>query len=250
MFLAILPAALYLFLPVAALNTPLFRVTGTATYREKIALSPHAVFEATLEDVSRAGGRAVVIAQTRKVDPGQVPITFDIRYDPQRIDRRHTYVVRATIREGSDLRFTTKQAYPVLTDNHGRAAALVMHQVGVSRPTLRLESNRWRPVQIGDRVVSVASGQREPWIELEPRARKVSGSGGCNRISGNYVLRDENLRFSKLITTRMACSAVATENAFLKVLNETGRYRLRGRVLELMNGNGKFLARLEERNTR
>src|SRR3990172_1248087 len=36
-------------------------VTGTASYRERIALPPDAVFEATLEDVSRADAPAEVI---------------------------------------------------------------------------------------------------------------------------------------------------------------------------------------------
>lgn len=40
-------------------------VTGAATYRERMALSPGAVFEATLEDVSRADAPAVVVGQTR-----------------------------------------------------------------------------------------------------------------------------------------------------------------------------------------
>lgn len=251
MILAILPALVQLSLPVAAVvNVRPFHITGTATYRERVALSPHAVFEASLVDVTRADGPSVVVAETRKIDPGQVPISFDLAYDPSRINSRHTYVVRATLREGSDIRFTTDTAYPVLTRNHGRSVAIVMRQAGPRRPSLRVESNRWRPVQIGNKVVKVARGEREPWIELEPRTNHVSGTGGCNRISGSYVLRDDALRFNKLVTTRMACASLATENAFLRVLNETDQYRVRGRTLELYNGNGGFLARLEERNQR
>jgi META domain/Type III secretion system lipoprotein chaperone (YscW) len=37
-------------------------LTGTATYRERIALPPDAVFEATLEDVSRADTPAEVVS--------------------------------------------------------------------------------------------------------------------------------------------------------------------------------------------
>lgn len=53
--------------PVAA------QVKGTATYRERIALTPDAVFEAMLEDVSRADAPAVVIGSVRIGKPGQVP---------------------------------------------------------------------------------------------------------------------------------------------------------------------------------
>src|SRR4029434_1841710 len=39
------------------------QVKGTATYRERMALPPNAIFEATLEDVSKADAPAEVIGQ-------------------------------------------------------------------------------------------------------------------------------------------------------------------------------------------
>ena len=57
---------------------PAVTVTGTATYRERMALPPDAVFEATLEDVSRADAPALVVASTRVTSPA-VPIAFSIR---------------------------------------------------------------------------------------------------------------------------------------------------------------------------
>jgi putative lipoprotein len=53
-------------------------VTGTATYRERIAPPPDAIFEATLEDVSRADTPADVIGRTRLEKPGQPPFQFSI----------------------------------------------------------------------------------------------------------------------------------------------------------------------------
>ena len=44
-------------------------LTGTATYRERIALPPGAVFEATLEDVSRADAPAEVLGRTQMESP-------------------------------------------------------------------------------------------------------------------------------------------------------------------------------------
>lgn len=40
-------------------------INGTATYRERMALPPDAVFEATLEDVSRVDATANVLGRTR-----------------------------------------------------------------------------------------------------------------------------------------------------------------------------------------
>jgi copper homeostasis protein (lipoprotein) len=111
-----------------------------------------------------------------------------------------------------------------------------------------LENSRWRPVRIGDRTVTVPAQQREPWIVLEPGTRRVTGSGGCNRISGSYETGAGTLRFSPMIATQMACPAMETETAFLRALNGTRRFRIQGRILELMDAGGKTLVRLEERN--
>jgi putative lipoprotein len=105
-------------------------VTGTATCRERLALPPEAVFEAILEDVSRADAPAEVLGRSRVDQPGPPPIRFEIAYDPARIDPRRSYVVRGRIRAGEQLLFTTEQSYPVLTDGRGYTVDLMLRRVG------------------------------------------------------------------------------------------------------------------------
>jgi uncharacterized lipoprotein YbaY/heat shock protein HslJ len=93
---------------------------GTATYRERIALPPDAVFEAVLQDVSRADAPAAELGRAT-IDPaGQPPFRFQIAYDDAAVQLRRRYVVRATVRHQGRLLFTTDQVYPVLA---GGAAA-------------------------------------------------------------------------------------------------------------------------------
>jgi uncharacterized lipoprotein YbaY len=87
-------------------------IQGTATYRERMALPPAAVFEAALEDVSRADAPAETIALTRVASPGNPPIAFTITYDPASILPDHRYVVRARILLDDKLIFTTDTATP------------------------------------------------------------------------------------------------------------------------------------------
>jgi copper homeostasis protein (lipoprotein) len=110
------------------------QVKGSAAYRERIALTPDAVFEATLEDGSKADAPAVVIGSVRIEKPGQVPIGFEIAYDPARIDPSHSYSVRARILAGQRLLFTTAQAYPVLTRGHGDEVEMILRMVPASKP--------------------------------------------------------------------------------------------------------------------
>jgi copper homeostasis protein (lipoprotein) len=110
------------------------QVKGTATYRERIALTPDAVFEALLEDVSKADAPAVVVGSVRIEKPGQVPIRFEIPYDPARIDQSHSYSVRARILVGQRLLFTTDRAYPVLTRGRGNEVQTMLRMVPASKP--------------------------------------------------------------------------------------------------------------------
>jgi uncharacterized lipoprotein YbaY/uncharacterized lipoprotein NlpE involved in copper resistance len=107
-------------------------VQGTAAYRERIVLPPGAVFEATLEDYSRADAPADVLGRVRMESPGQVPIRFEIPYDLSRIQERHAYSVRGRITVDGQLWFTTDTVHPVLTRGHPGRVELVLRRVSTS----------------------------------------------------------------------------------------------------------------------
>ena len=92
------------------------QVTGTVTYRERIALPPTAVVTVKLVDVSRADAPAIVIGE-QVIHPAgrQVPFEFSIPYDPSQIQPQYTYAVQARIEDGGRLLFISDRMYPVLT---------------------------------------------------------------------------------------------------------------------------------------
>ncbi len=94
------------------------RLTGVVTYRERVALPPGSVVRVTLQDVSRADAPADVIdSQTVTTSGENVPIPFELSYDPAHIDPRNRYVVRAEIRDGAGgLLWTSDTAHPVITE--------------------------------------------------------------------------------------------------------------------------------------
>jgi hypothetical protein len=58
------------------------RVTGSVTYRERIALSPYAVVQVQLMDVSRVDAPAILLAEQndRSATPGPDPVRARIRF--------------------------------------------------------------------------------------------------------------------------------------------------------------------------
>ena len=101
-------------------------ITGTISYRERLALTDSAVVRVTLQDVSLQDVRAPVLAEQQIPAPGQVPIRFELRYSPADIDERRSYSVRATIHDRDRLLFTTDTHVPVLTRGAGREAHLTV----------------------------------------------------------------------------------------------------------------------------
>ena len=46
-----------------------------------------------------------------------------------------------------------------------------------------LENTYWKLIQLGDKPVTVASKQKEPYFVLNSETQRVSGLGGCNRLT-------------------------------------------------------------------
>jgi uncharacterized lipoprotein YbaY/uncharacterized lipoprotein NlpE involved in copper resistance len=120
---------------VPSIFSPLLRademnVRATATYRERMALPPEAVLEATLEDISSADVQAELLGSVRIENPGSPPFHFEFAYDPARIHANHSYAVRARITVQGLLWFTTDQVYPVLTRGHGQEVELLLRRTG------------------------------------------------------------------------------------------------------------------------
>jgi putative lipoprotein len=101
-------------------------LTGTVSYRERIALPPDAVVDVRLDDVSGKDGAAIVISEVTFEPRRQVPIPFTLEYPPYAIDDRNTYAVRATIRRGDTLLFVTDTPALVLTSGRGARVDLVL----------------------------------------------------------------------------------------------------------------------------
>jgi uncharacterized lipoprotein YbaY/heat shock protein HslJ len=108
-------------------------ISGTVTYRERIALPADAVLEVSVVDIARQDAPANVFASVRIENPGQVPVAFRITYDPATIDPRAVYAVRASIAVAGKLWFTTTETVRVtLDETPGAETTLILRRVSTS----------------------------------------------------------------------------------------------------------------------
>ena len=114
-------------------GTSVAEVTGTVTYRERIALPPTAVIKVQLVDVSRADAPAIVLGeQVRQAGGKQVPFAFEIQFDPAQIEANHSYAVQARIEQDGKLRFISDRHYAVITRGAPDHVDIVLRSVGTS----------------------------------------------------------------------------------------------------------------------
>ncbi|MFH7241442.1 MAG: YbaY family lipoprotein [Spirulina sp.] len=111
-------------------QTDLATVTGTVTHRVRMALAPNTVVEVQLLDVSRADAPAIVLASQSIVTGGrQVPIPFELVYNPDQIDPRMTYAVQARISVDGNLQFINTRRFPVISQGNPNQVEVMVDPV-------------------------------------------------------------------------------------------------------------------------
>lgn len=171
-------------------RTPNAAVSGTVTYRERIALTPGARLVVELRDVSLQDVAAPLIARQTIENPGQAPITFKVEYSRDDIDPRNTYAIQAEIIEADGrLAFTNDTAYDVIT--RGNPTKVDMLLVLVEPPPDQVEEGQdWRawvetPVHIF--WANLIPDEKESYLRV---AYYQSAIEGCAR-PGNEEIRVE-----------------------------------------------------------
>jgi putative lipoprotein len=105
-------------------------LTGTVSYRERIALPPDAQLRVRLEEIARGDGPPQFIAETTVPRIGQPPVRFRIALDPRVIDPRRAYTLTARIEVGERLLFVNDPPLRVLTGGNPSQADIVVSPPG------------------------------------------------------------------------------------------------------------------------
>lgn len=157
-------------------------VVGTVTYRARIGLLKGSMVKAKLIDM---GTTAIVAEQTIVTQGEQVPIPFRLFFSSSDIDANRRYGVSAEIFIEDKLRWSTKTASPVITQNSPSVAELVVNLVGdaeksktpsgeLTKPTSELPPlpqtieaavKTKLAAEIGDIAVKVGYYSRETWSD-------------------------------------------------------------------------------------
>ena len=111
-------------------------------------------------------------------------------------------------------------------------------------PDAPLRETRWVLRQLAGKPVAVAANTREAYLTLRADGT-AEGDGSCNRFRGSFFSETASeLKFSPLMSTRMACPAIATESSFISALGKANSYQISGDTLQVLDASGAAVARL------
>ena len=176
-------------------RSPNASVSGTVTYRERLAISPGAKLVVELRDVSYADAAAPLIARQTISDPGQVPIKFKVDYSRDDIDSQNVYAISADVIESDGrLAFTNDTAHEVIT--RGKPSKLELLLVLVQPPPDLVEEGAdWRKwVEAPAQVIwaNLILNEREHFLRI---GYYQSTTEGCARpgsqalkVVGNMII--------------------------------------------------------------
>lgn len=200
-------------------------IRGTVSYRERIALPPSATVTVQLIDVSRAGASFSIIAETSTRPGRNVPVPYIIRYNDRDIRPNRRYALRAEIRDGRRLLFTTTRNYPILSGGRETTDLLLERAGAAPRPEPDRQSSL-----VGSWVVLELSGERprgmKPPVMQISADNRVSGNTGCNGFGAELRTSRGEISFTRAISTQMACepATMRQERDFLSLIGEVRRY--------------------------
>ncbi|MFC2036243.1 YbaY family lipoprotein [Chloroflexota bacterium] len=203
-------------------------VSGTIAYREKIALpSEGVVISIKVEDVSLADAPAVTIGEQIIENPtNQVPLPFEIEYNPANIDERYTYAMRVRIEVDDKLWFVNTTHLGVITrGNPTSNIEVVLEKVG-PKETLALEDMTWVLESYGDpNNPTTVLKDTEITAEFKSTEGTIVGSAGCNGYFVAYEIDDGSFTtLGPIGSTAMACpeAIMNQEQAYLSILGTGG----------------------------
>ncbi len=224
-------------------------LTGTVSYRERIALPGGSRIEVEIRDVSRADAPAETIASTVIITEGEnVPIPFTIEYAPEKINPSMTYSVFARIFMGEDLRWITSDHVSFLEEGVPvQNVELVLTAARTSAPTTpsapvapaTLDGKNYRLVSFN----GVSVPQNENYT-LSFGQGTISAKF-CNNMSGSYIVSGVTIKASPLISTLMYCASPSglmnMETAFGTMLDSGATFVAAGNTLMISAGTNTMM---------
>ncbi|KKB07278.1 META domain-containing protein [Devosia chinhatensis] len=213
-------------------------ISGTVTYRERIALPSGAQLRVTL--VTLPEGQSLAGATARIPAKGQVPLSYSLNV--HRPLGNGIYGLVAEIQAGDAVLFRNAAPAPVDPTSSEPVEIVVQSQPRqLARPPAptfpaALIDTEWTVTSIGGRPT--LNGR--PVTLLIAADLRAGGKSGCNDYFSEASISEGAITFGPAAATRMACApdVMAQEAGFFAALEAVAEFDLDGTRLRLLDAAG------------
>ena len=87
-------------------------------------------------------------------------------------------------------------------------------------------TGKWLFVFSSEKDLGKIPEGQQPDLKFEDSTRHISGSSGCNKISGTYDVSGDHLIFGPMISTFRACPDMEVEEYIIHFLTIVGTYKI------------------------
>lgn len=108
-----------------------------------------------------------------------------------------------------------------------------------------LTGTSWRLLELGGVTLTKSVDAKQVYLLLDS-SRSFRAYGGCNKITGNYLVKGDLFSINRKHDIRMACpTGLLLEKNFIEALDSTESFRVEGEILELMDHTDQIRARFK-----
>lgn len=221
-------------------------ISGTLSYRERIALPPGARMEIVVSDITLGRNEELILSrEMNTIGQASPPIPFSIDVSKLNLSDGPLYGLRAFIREpDGTIMFRTNEPFLLnLRSDFVNIGDITVSMTSPDDPGLAgipgLKDGEWRVTQIGGDVVPQDTG---PTMTFAADG-SLYGSTSCNRFNGSYSIDGNALVVGKVAATKRACEAglMQQERRFLDAISMIENASLEDGGFLVLSGNGQRL---------
>ncbi|WP_157760637.1 META domain-containing protein [Chitinophaga caeni] len=99
-------------------------------------------------------------------------------------------------------------------------------QANTQAPSVNLDGTRWQLTQLREQIVLAKDHEKEIYMQFSQENNQVHGFLGCNSFNANFAVNGSKIAITDLVSTRVACPALPTEQGFQTALSEANSFKL------------------------
>lgn len=103
-----------------------------------------------------------------------------------------------------------------------------------SNKTYTLRGTEWKLDTLNGKAVTLKDSKYIT-LNFEGSTGKLNGTAVCNKYSGEYSKKEDSLRFSGIVSTKIMCDDNLNESDYFNSLGSVDRYKISGGKLRLLS---------------